>query len=48
MTTQPDLLKAIRTGRLAAVIAALDDGVPIEPVKLTVPLADKLDTLTGF
>ena len=30
MTTQPDLLKAIRTGRLAAVMAALDDGQPVE------------------
>ena len=30
MTTQPDLLKAIRTGRLAAVMTALDDGQPVE------------------
>ena len=30
MNTPPDLLKAIRTGRLAAVVAALDAGVPVE------------------
>ena len=30
MNTSPDLLKAIRTGRLADVIAALDAGAPVE------------------
>ncbi len=30
MNTPPDLLKAIRTGQLAEVIAALDAGAPIE------------------
>lgn len=30
MNTRPDLLKAIRTGQLAAVIAALDAGAPAE------------------
>ena len=30
MNTPPDLLKAIRTGRLAAVVAALDAGAPVE------------------
>ena len=30
MNTPPDLLKAIRTGRLSEVIAALDAGAPIE------------------
>ena len=30
MNTHPDLLKAIRTGQLAEVIAALDAGAPVE------------------